>query len=138
MRKDTCVHFAGTMAEACEAGVNLDGLAGPSPGRLARLPCSGGFPRKEGVVVVECPHKRLPTPEEVAEDEEWVARRVEMMKKSAAFFAKVRAMHRGESASGLNDCPACGQPKALRWRISGYNGHIHAACKTEDCISFME
>lgn len=132
------MHFAGMMAKTCDAGVNLDELAGTTDGRLARLPCSGGFPRKEGVAVVECPHKRLPTSEEIDEDEAWVEKRVEMMKKSTAFFAKVRAMHKGESASGLNDCPVCGQPKALRWKISGYNGHIHAACKTEDCISFIE
>lgn len=41
-------------------------------------------------------------------------------------------------ASGEIDCPACGTEKSLRFSRAGYNGHIHAACTTEDCVRWME
>lgn len=41
-------------------------------------------------------------------------------------------------ASGAIDCPVCSGPNSLRFSRAGYNGHIHAACTTEDCVSWME
>ncbi len=40
--------------------------------------------------------------------------------------------------SGKIDCPVCKQPGTLTYSRSGYNGHIHARCKTEGCVSWME
>lgn len=40
--------------------------------------------------------------------------------------------------SGTIDCPVCGTEKSLRFSRSGYNGHIHASCKTEGCVRWME
>lgn len=36
------------------------------------------------------------------------------------------------------DCPVCKGEKCLDFSRSGYNGHIHAACRTEGCVSWME
>lgn len=41
-------------------------------------------------------------------------------------------------AAGLIDCPACGGVKTLGFTRSGYNGHVHAACKTPKCVSWVE
>jgi hypothetical protein len=37
---------------------------------------------------------------------------------------------------GQIPCPTCGM--RLAFFVSGYNGHIHAACETQGCVSFME
>lgn len=40
------------------------------------------------------------------------------------------------SVIGATTCPACGGH--LDYSRSGYNGHIHAKCKTPGCVSWME
>ena len=39
---------------------------------------------------------------------------------------------------GCIACPVCGQPDSLHFTRAGYNGHIHAKCKTQGCVSWME
>ena len=34
-------------------------------------------------------------------------------------------------------CPVCSEGQ-LHYRISSYNGHIHAQCSTDKCVSWME
>jgi hypothetical protein len=41
-------------------------------------------------------------------------------------------------ARGVIDCPACGEPDALRFSCAAYNGHIHAQCEAHGCVSWME
>lgn len=41
-------------------------------------------------------------------------------------------------ASGCIDCPVCGAAGTLRFSRSGYNGHIHAGCVTDNCVAWME
>jgi len=41
-------------------------------------------------------------------------------------------------ATGIIDCPVCGTAQALRFSRAGYNGHIHAGCKTKNCVAWME
>lgn len=40
--------------------------------------------------------------------------------------------------AGRIDCPACGGHETLGFTRAAYNGHIHAACKTDGCVSWME
>lgn len=40
--------------------------------------------------------------------------------------------------AGVIDCPCCGAKDSLSFSRAGYNGHIHASCETEDCVSWME
>lgn len=42
------------------------------------------------------------------------------------------------SAVGKIDCPVCGGKETLAFRRAGYNGHIHAQCSTDGCVSWME
>lgn len=45
--------------------------------------------------------------------------------------------HKDTGAWGGNvGCPKCG--KNLRWSMAQCNGHIHAACETKGCVSWME
>ena len=37
---------------------------------------------------------------------------------------------------GTVECPKCG--KRIAFRVSSYNGHVHARCETLDCIAWME
>lgn len=40
---------------------------------------------------------------------------------------------------GFMLCPICkAGPACLGYRISNYNGHIHAKCSTDGCVSWME
>jgi hypothetical protein len=41
------------------------------------------------------------------------------------------------SGAGEMACPICEAGK-LRYSRSGYNGHVHAGCTTEGCVSWME
>lgn len=43
-----------------------------------------------------------------------------------------------EGSVGQIDCPVCGNKDCLRFSRAGVNGHIHAACLTKDCVSWME
>lgn len=43
-----------------------------------------------------------------------------------------------KGCSGAINCPVCSKPDALAFSRSGYNGHIHARCSTEGCVSWME
>jgi hypothetical protein len=38
--------------------------------------------------------------------------------------------------SGAIDCPVCEKGKLKFSRAS--NGHVHAKCKTQECVSWME
>ena len=57
------------------------------------------------------------------------------------FAAIIAIQADAESTGGLTgavDCPACGQAKALHYGIAASNKHIHARCKTANCIAFMQ
>lgn len=41
-------------------------------------------------------------------------------------------------SSGTIPCPVCGKDASLQYSRSGYNGHVHARCDTQDCVAWME
>ena len=41
------------------------------------------------------------------------------------------------TGAGIMDCPVCKTGK-LKYSRSSYNGHIHAACTTVNCVAWME
>jgi hypothetical protein len=41
------------------------------------------------------------------------------------------------NVAGDIQCPVCTTGK-LHYRISNYNGHIHAQCDTKGCVRWME
>jgi hypothetical protein len=62
------------------------------------------------------------------------------------FVDKVTRAHRAvveyaKGRQGFSDsikCPICGVDYSLRFIVHRDNGHIHAACSTKGCVSWME
>lgn len=88
-----------------------------------------------------CAAAVYPTPEEIAAEEAEINARCEMLGKARQAIVEHLGgpWKRGvPGASGVIDCPACGGKGTLHFSRSGYNGHIHAKCVTEGCVSWME
>jgi len=120
--------------ETCHAGVpyaKFEGMA------FDTRPC---FKRdRDEPMRPGCELCQFPTPEELDAAEKEMAER--FARTGAARMAIVEHLggpwKRGtKSASGEIPCPTCGGK--LRFSRSGYNGHIHAACSTENCCAWME
>ena len=131
-----CKHFRSMSEhETCEAGVAYESLKGiPFDAR----PCFSkpGECAKEGCSLVQ-----LPTAEEVAEEDAMFRKLFERTDKARAAIVSYLGgpWKRGmQGSNGTIDCPACGAKDALSFSRSGYNGHIHASCETEDCVRWME
>ena len=68
-------------------------------------------------------------------DEKAFAESMEKVQK--ARDAIVAKEGKARKVRGCIDCPVCGLRDGLRYAIA-YNGHIHAACKADDCFRWME
>lgn len=132
-----CRHFNGISIigdgtirkrEACAAGVPYDSVRAPGK----ELACFGG----DNCTACD---KREPftTAELDAEAVELAARFAKMAKARAAIVKHAGPHKKGAERSGILPCPACGTGE-LHYRRSGYNGHVHAGCSTEGCVSWME
>jgi hypothetical protein len=125
-RFSRCQHYRGVFGQPiCSAGVDVVERTGPRkvPGWLNRIPC--------------CTNPRsAPTwscPSFVQEDErEWERLR----KHTTALLNLFAGIKASPGESGEVVCPACGG--RMRWAASRYNGHLHAACDTDECLSLME
>lgn len=131
-----CNHYrAISDHKTCEAGVEYEQFKGrphrewPCFLKVGQVPCSG------------CDKQQFPTAEELAKQEEEDRQRLENIGKAR----KAIVAHLGgpwkrgtPGAGGQIDCPVCGNREALRFSRAGYNGHIHAACSTPGCVSWME
>lgn len=133
-----CKHYTGTAyGKECEVGVKYDQFMGtPFDG----WPCFGkrGQPHPQGE---KCPQCRMPTEEELQEEDRLDAVRFEKMSKArAAIVAHLGGPWKKGTpgSSGTIDCPACGGKGTLKFSRAGYNGHVHAACITLDCVQWME
>ena len=129
-----CKHFQSMSDhESCKAGVVYLSLK-PIPFEQRPCFCKPGKEPNAG-----CDLAEFPTAEELAAEEaEWAERFDNTRKARQAIVAHLGGTwKRGMgSVSGQVDCPMCGG--TLRFTRSGYNGHIHAACMTDDCVSWME
>lgn len=132
MRTFFCKHYRAMAShDTCEAGIAYEQFKGMP---FENRPCFGkrGKPNNAG-----CEKADMPTEAELA------ARDEELRKTLVARAAIVEACggpwKKGKpSTGGTIDCPVCKAVKSLRYSRAGYNGHIHAACKTEGCVSWME
>lgn len=130
-----CNHYSGMhQKEQCGAGVRFDSLSNYGTREfMDSCPCFG--PRGG------CEHAEYPTAEELAAAEAEFAKRFEGTVNARAAIVESLGgpWKRGmPAASGVIDCPVCDGEKSLRFSRSGYNGHIHAACSTDGCVSWME
>lgn len=49
---------------------------------------------------------------------------------------EIKDEHGKTNATGIKKCPICGC--TLYYRVVAYNGHVAAACQTDNCIQWME
>lgn len=132
-----CKHFCGTVEPVCGAGVNIRELAGgPDYGWCTRLPCNSHLGERDPSAVVHCDKYEEPTPEEIAEEELFMAQMMDRHIQSAPWVDSIRRAYAGKDAAGTDRCPICAAP--IYWSISAYNGHVHATCSTDGCLRFME
>ena len=137
MPKQFCNHYHGMHeTDSCDAGVEFSTLEHYGTAKFRKsCPCFG--PEQTG----KCQHKAYPTAEEMAEREAERKRSFEdTMKARAAIVDSLGGpWERGmEGSTGDIDCPVCGVAGALQFSRSGYNGHIHASCRTSGCVGWME
>ena len=70
-------------------------------------------------------------------DQEADALFADVEKARAAIVAEAGPHRRGVPVAGTMPCPVCGEAY-LRWSRAASNGHIHARCTKEGCVSWME
>lgn len=152
MPRKWCKHYQSPMDHTeCEVGIKYEDVKvkhDPIPytsrgikyTATQSLPCfpSGDSLNLTGQTCAKCV---FPTAEELAA--EAVADRKSMEETVKARQAIVA--HLGgpwkkgmPGRAGSIDCPVCEKPDHLAFSRAGYNGHIHAACKTDGCVSWME
>lgn len=126
----SCVHFNGIQHDKCGAGINIRAhVGGEDFGWAKRIPCLG---KRDGIVL--CGKVQMRTPAEDAAEDAAFEVRFAHIKTARAKIVQRHGKQRG--VKGGIECPACGG--TLFYSIASYNGHIHAYCRTEGCVSWME
>lgn len=140
-RAGWCIHYRAPSGfgpgmkghDDCEAGVRFERWRGVGHDKQ---PC---FLDKKGQSkpdALPCEHLRRPTPEEIEEHEKWSKARMETMAAVMTAIQPWRKKHKGRSFGEVIECPACNG--RLHLSIAAVNGHVHAHCETEGCVSWME
>lgn len=133
MAKCWCKHYRGMSEKtACEAGVEFSSIQRV---KFSDMPCFG--PQNSSL----CDKSEYPTAEEMKEREAKLRKRFEGIAKARQAIVEACGgpWKKGDPGQGgAIDCPVCDQAGALSFSRSGYNGHIHACCKTETCVRWME
>lgn len=130
-----CKHYRGMSDKTeCEAGVKFATLPHYGTGEFfPTCPCFG--PRGG------CDRAVYPTAEDlVAAEKESERQWAAIAKAREAIVAHLGGPWKKGVRHGYGqiDCPVCGKSSALTFSRSGYNGHIHAQCSTEDCVAWLE
>ena len=132
-----CNHYR-PMSEykKCFAGVAYDTMDGVP---VEKRPCF----RKDlhEPVRCGCDLVQFATDAEIDEAEKWMAERFRNIATARSSIVDdcggpwKKGMPQN---SGVILCPVCKIDGALHFSRSSYNGHIHAACDTADCVRWME
>lgn len=141
-----CVHYRGISPKQCAAGVEMATVLkrhdppvkladGKSTLRLT-LPCIPEW----NPAGIQCEKCHYPSPEEIAAEEAEMNVRLERVRTAkSAIVAAIGPYTKGKTrgCDGSLPCPIC-KTGRLHYSRAGYNGHIHARCSTENCVSWME
>ena len=130
-----CSHYrAMSEHKTCSAGVDYETLKGIP---FDQRPCfahAGDTQPRPG-----CSLAVFPTLAEQEEEDRKDRERLENIGKARKAIVEACGgpWKKGKpSILGAITCPVCGGH--LNYRRAGYNGHIHARCKTDGCVSWME
>ena len=138
MKSYPCKHFTGLMDhESCDVGVKYaDVRVESTDGKGHSLPCLPKYNR----LGAKCDKCEFPTAEEIAAEQAELKKHMEEVIKARDAIVE----HLGgpwkkgmKGSAGAIPCPVC-EKGDLRFARFGYNGHIHAACSTNGCVSWME
>lgn len=133
---NVCTHFTGIQHDRCNAGVLYSAMreakTDTTPFRFACFQDEA-----QGLV---CNAARFPTREEAeasarADKEAWA--RVSLANNAAHADAKAKGFGKGHAGADSIPCPVCEKGR-LYYRVAAHNGHMHARCETEGCVSWME
>lgn len=137
-KADWCKHYNGTVNDQCRAGVTYTTVELGRGTKQFSLPCF----RDENPLGAVCEKCEFRTAEEEAARKAEQAKRFDNIVKARTAIVESLGGPWKKGMPGLNGripCPCCGQPGAmLSFSRAGYNGHIHARCSTDDCVSWME
>ena len=125
-----CKNFNGMVNGQCKAGVTYADVRVVTEGKPHRYPCWISDGCTSG-----CQHAVFPTQEEAEERERKVQKSMENY--TTARNAIVAHTEGKRGVAGSIECPVC-KTGVLRFSIAGCNGHIHAKCNSEGCVSWME
>lgn len=78
----------------------------------------------------------IPSPEQVAQQNNKLVAGLEAFV-AAKQHAKEQGLGRGNGGFSALPCPSC-KTGTIRYSVAGSNGHMWAACSTNDCVRFME
>lgn len=115
---------------SCKCGVVYDDQFPDKP-----IPCWQGRGKTDGEQRKLC-HRWLRNTREQGEAR---ADRIEIVMKRLRIVGPVVAEWRNKSPKGkqeIIECPVC--KGRLHLSQAACNGHVHAKCETDDCVSFME
>lgn len=141
MKTIFCKHYTGWAGNAhCGAGVAYESVIAGKGTKLMTLPCVIQARRPERLPT-HCEKCDMPTPEEQEAEEREDAKRFENTTKARQAIVESLGgpWKKGTLGTrGVINCPVCGGTSTLRFSRAGVNGHIHAACTTDNCVSWME
>lgn len=135
-----CKHYNGRdlfigKDRKCKAGVDpiYSFADNELTGWVRKVPCL-----RTNETSAVCPAAEYPTMEEEKQRQaELKAYMDKFVKNLTVVRPLIEAQHEETGKwSGVVQCPECG--KHLRWAKAQCNGHVHAACETEGCVSWME
>ena len=139
--KGHCKHYrASHIFDTCQVGVWYSEVTPDFEktwGRMKRMPCRKlsawtGEPVKQGV----CEKYEERTPEEEEQEKRDMQEAMDQVEMMLPLLNDLRKKHKHKDWSGTLECPKC--KGVLHVSHCGYNGHIWAKCKTENCITWAE
>lgn len=127
-KRNKCRHFNGTLNGVCDKGIPYKIVADKDNDN--DLPCVSWHN-----ATTDCPEKSYYTEEEIAEKRRLSEKQLENYK----LARKAITDHTGGKWGLVDeiDCPICKTGK-LKFTVAAMNGHIHAICSTDGCMSWME
>lgn len=102
----------------------------PALGWLSRMPCIG----ENSDARTRCPQYSGRSPEELAEEERELELHLDRIRGAMVAIREATKGRRG--LQGKIVCPSCSKP--LHYSVARVNGHVHARCETEHCVSFLQ
>ena len=127
--------FNGSTGGKCRADVDpiYSFCGGDRFGWVKKVPCL-----RTNETTAICPAAEYPTKEEAEQSARDFEAYVDQFVKNLSVVRPAIEQQHKETGewSGSIECPECTKP--LHWSKAKCNGHIHAACETEGCLSWME